>query len=107
RLIKLLATAAARKQVAVAIERHDDRRMTEQRLSLFRRQLAPALALRVDAPRGEEMPERVQRVFRLAGLGHHARRLHHPLDIFKHVLVMLDRAGRCREYEIKLALRAS
>jgi hypothetical protein len=52
--------------VTVEVERHDDARMAEQFLDHLGRQPAAPALFRVDAPAGEEVPEGVHGVFRLA-----------------------------------------
>src|SRR5437763_12441305 len=78
--------------------------MPQQRLHDLGRQLAPAVRLPIDAPRGEEVPEGVQGILRCAGLVHSSRRDEDRLQAAEHVFVMLDLAGAGGEYKTGLAL---
>src|SRR5262245_41316056 len=54
---------ATREEVAVAVQRHDNRRMTQQLLHDFRLQFPTAGLPGVDAPGGEEVPEGMEDIF--------------------------------------------
>src|SRR5262245_39868416 len=60
RLGELGMIITAREQVAVDVERDVNARMTHARLHLLARQSKPTPVLRVDAPGGIEVPQRMQ-----------------------------------------------
>jgi hypothetical protein len=56
---KIGCIITSRKQVAINIHRHGDRRVAEAFLNNLRRQFEPTVDSPVDAPRSIEMPQRV------------------------------------------------